>query len=237
MNIILLTQQDFIGKNCAKVSGRRQEHIVSILKLNIGDELKVGMLDGKLGVGRIADLADDGITLDVCLIKNPLKKISMTVILALSRPPVFRRVLSALTAMGVAKIICIQTARVEKSYWSSPVLRDENIKKAMMLGLEQSCDTILPEISFEKRFKPFVEDRLPEMIKGEDCFLAHPEKASACPSNISKPCILAVGPEGGFVDYEVQKFCGLGFKAVYLGERILRVETAVQALVGRLMPI
>ena len=42
--------------------------------------------------------------------------------------------------------------------------------------------------------------------------------------------LLAVGPEGGWVDYEVQKFREQGFSCCSIGLRILKVDTAVIAL-------
>ena len=44
-----------------------------------------------------------------------------------------------------------------------------------------------------------------------------------------------LGPEGGFVPYEIERFQACGFSPVSLGERILRVDTALPALVGRLL--
>ena len=46
--------------------------------------------------------------------------------------------------------------------------------------------------------------------------------------------VLAIGPEGGWIPYEVEKFTAAGLQPVQLGERILRVETAVSALLARL---
>jgi RsmE family RNA methyltransferase len=51
---------------------------------------------------------------------------------------------------------------------------------------------------------------------------------------VQQPVTLAIGPEGGFIAEEIASFERIGFHAVSFGPRILRVETAVSALVGRL---
>lgn len=144
------------------------------------------------------------------------------------------RTLEHVSALGVKRVTLMHTRRVEKSYWQSPELKPEKIRQHLLLGLEQARDTRLPEIAFETRFKPFLEDRLPAMLANQRGLLAHPGLAQACPRGISDATLLAIGPEGGFVDYEVEKFLELGFEGIHLGERILRVETAVTALLSRL---
>jgi RsmE family RNA methyltransferase len=44
---------------------------------------------------------------------------------------------------------------------------------------------------------------------------------------------LAIGPEGGFIGEEIGAFERAGFLPVSMGERVLRVETAVAALIAR----
>ena len=46
---------------------------------------------------------------------------------------------------------------------------------------------------------------------------------------------LAVGPEGGWTDEEVGLLEGKGFVRMSLGARILRTDTALIALISRLM--
>jgi RsmE family RNA methyltransferase len=48
------------------------------------------------------------------------------------------------------------------------------------------------------------------------------------------PVTLAIGPEGGWIEAEVQSLIRAGLKPLDLGPRILRTETALAALVGRL---
>ena len=86
----------------------------------------------------------------------------------------------------------------------------------------------------EKRFKPFVEDRLPQLAAGTLGLTGHPGDYPACPRAVERPVTLAIGPEGGWIPYEVDKLAEAGLQPVQLGERILRVETAVTALLARL---
>ena len=100
--------------------------------------------------------------------------------------------------------------------------------------LEQARDTVLPEVTIEKRFKPFVEDRLPALAAGSLGLIGHPGPWPACPRAVEQAVTLAIGPEGGWIPYEVEKLREAGLAPVQLGERILRVETAVTALLARL---
>jgi RsmE family RNA methyltransferase len=47
---------------------------------------------------------------------------------------------------------------------------------------------------------------------------------------------LAIGPEGGFIPYEIDLLKKHNFKATHVGERVLRVENAIPAIISRLFP-
>lgn len=148
-----------------------------------------------------------------------------------------KRTLQTVATMGVKELWLINSWRVDKSYWSSPLLTEAGLREQLLLGLEQAGDTQLPRVQLRKRFKPFVEDELPALTTARRALVAHPYDAQPCPPAADEPTLLAVGPEGGFIPYEVEKLAEAGLTPIHLGARILRVETAVPVLLARLFPV
>jgi RsmE family RNA methyltransferase len=237
MNMVLLFEDDFISPEKVSVSGRRAEHILSVHKAEKNKILTVGLLNGKMGKGTVAEIADNKIVMDVKLDIAPPEPLPLTLILALPRPKSFRKALHSATSMGIKKIIIIETWKVDKSYWKSPILETENIRDEIFLALEQAKDTVMPEVIFKRRFKPFIEDDAPALTEGIEKLIADPYATGLCPFNLKSPSSLAIGPEGGFTDYELKAFQNIGFKSVSIGARVLRVEFALAALTGRLFNI
>lgn len=234
MNIILLNQQDFVATDTVQLSGRRLAHIQQVHRAREGDRLRVGLVNGLMGEAVIQSLQKDSVQLQVELKEAPPEKLPLTLLLALPRPKMLKRIFQTIASMGVQRLVLMNSYRVEKSFWESPWLSPENIQEQLLLGLEQSRDTVMPEVIKAPLFKPFVEDQLPALGRGSRCLLAHPGSEKACPVGLNAATTLAIGPEGGFIPYEVEKLEAAGFDAVHLGSRILRVETAVTALVARL---
>lgn len=235
MNIILLSPDDLLSDNRACIKNSRQlEHIRQVHGAALGDQLKVGLINGKMGSALITELNEDAIYLDLDLQQAPPSALPLTLVLGLPRPKMMRRILQTIATLGVKQLHLVNSYRVEKSYWQTPFLEAENINAQLILGLEQGCDTQLPEVYLHKRFKPFVEDELPAIVAGNRALVAHPYTTTACPSQIDYSLTLAVGPEGGFIPYEIDLLEKCGFEAVHLGARIMRVETAVPYLLGRL---
>lgn len=234
MNLLLIRPDELDADGRVRVRGRRARHIVQVLGKGVGDTVRAGVLGGRMGSASIEVADGQGLGLRVQLDEDPPPKRPLDLVLALPRPPVLRRLLQQVTAMGVRKIVLLHTARVEKSYWQSPALRPEAIAEQIELGLEQAVDTVPPVLEQARRFKPFVQDQVPSWVGSDTLLVADPSGAAPCPSDALSRVVLAVGPEGGFVPFELDLWREAGARVVCLGPRILRVETAVIALLGRL---
>nr|WP_276583450.1 16S rRNA (uracil(1498)-N(3))-methyltransferase [Pseudomonas sp. RIT-PI-S] len=232
--MLLLEAADFVGEGQVQLSGRRLTHLHEVHRAEVGDTLRVGYVDGLVGEGHIEALSREHAQLRVTFDRPPPAKLPLTLVLALPRPKMLRRVFQTVATLGVPRLILVNSYRVEKSFWQSPFLQPEAIREQLVLGLEQARDTVLPEVIIEKRFKPFVEDRLGALAEGTRGLVAHPGDFPACPRAVAEPVTLAIGPEGGWIPYEVELLKLAGLAPVQMGERILRVETAVTALVSRL---
>ncbi|CAN7336169.1 16S rRNA (uracil(1498)-N(3))-methyltransferase [Pseudomonas sp. LjRoot71] len=234
MNLLLLEDGDFIAEDRVRLSGRRLKHLLEVHRAEAGDSLRVGRLNGLMGSGQLLHLDEQYAELSVLLDQPAPEKLPITLLLALPRPKMLRRVLQTVSSMGVARLVLLNSYRVEKSFWQTPFLEPAAIREQLILGLEQARDTVLPEVIIEKRFKPFVEDQLPAIAAGTLGLIGHPGDYPACPRAVTQAVTLAIGPEGGWIPYEVEKLAEAGLQPVQLGVRILRVETALTALLARL---
>ena len=233
MNVILLRPEDFTGSDTAVLRDHRAEHVRTVLRSQPGDTLKIGLMGGDCGDGELVEISASQVVIRATFNRPPPAKLPLTLLLALPRPKVARRIVRSATELGVRDIVLVNSYRVEKSYWQSPLIDDAHLQAAMLEGLEQSGDTVLPHLTRARLFKPFVEDNLPALLVGRSGLLAHPQATRQSPQP-DGDVVLAVGPEGGFIPYEVDKLSQAGMAPFSLGDRVLKVETALPTLIGKL---
>lgn len=236
MNLILLSPDDVENTTLARLRPSRQlTHLRSVHRACAGDRLTLGIENGRLGKGTLLSINDAEAVFDISdLSQPPPPALPVHLVLALPRPRMLARSLQHITALGVKQLTLLHTRRVEKSYWQSPELGAARIRHHLELGLEQARDTILPEVSLVRGFRPFLENQLNGLLENRQGLLAHPGMPDACPRGTESPTLLLIGPEGGFIDWEVEQLLAAGCQGIHLGPRILRVETAVTALLARL---
>lgn len=232
MNLLLLEPGETLGDGTARVAGRKARHLAEVLGKGEGATVKVGELGGLLGEGVIERVEEGSAIVRYAVSEPPPLPSPVTLVLALPRPPMLRRILLHATSLGVKRIVLLHTARVEKSFWGSHALQGAAMGEQLRLGLEQARDTVLPTVELRRRFRPFVEDELRGAAGRR--LVAHPDPGARTATWSADPTTVVVGPEGGFVPFEVDLLREAGCETVSLGTRILRVETAVVALLGRL---
>lgn len=236
MNLILLDPNDIGADHHARITdARRLKHLMEVNRANEGESFNVGIQGGNMGKAELIELSHEQAIFSLDQLEElPPPPLPVHLVLALPRPRMLARTLEHVTALGVKQITLLHTKRVEKSYWQSPELRPDKIHQHLLLGLEQARDTQLPTITLSKGFRPFIEAQLPVLLNERRGLVAHPGMPNPCPRGISDETLLLVGPEGGFIEWEVEQLLAAGCEGMHLGPRILRVETAVTALLSRL---
>lgn len=232
-----------------QLSARQAQHCTEILKVRTGDSLSIGIVDQRCGKALVEKITENKVWLRVdldAIDQEPPPAAPVILYLALPRPKMLRRMLRTVAELGIKQLHIINTVKVEKSYWQSPSLRDENIEQYFLEGLEQAKDTVLPDHHLHKLFKPFVEDELPILIETppNDVWVAHTGDAETSLSEVlsqrssssksKQPLHLFIGPEGGFNRFEIDCLAKAGARSFNAGSRVFRTETFLPWILGAL---
>lgn len=233
MNIVLLRPEDWIDEQRVLLTDERASHVRNVLKSSVGETLRLGLIGGACGQGLIESLDSSGVVLRAVLGEPPPKRHPFDLVLALPRPKMLRRILRQCAEFGISHLHLINSARVEKSYWQSPLLQASNVEAALLAGMERSRDTIAPQVHLHQRFRPFVEDELPGLCAGRLCLITEMGAEEPLTQHAGQPALVMIGPEGGFVPFEIELAQANGARPVHLGERTLSVDTALSATLAQ----
>jgi RsmE family RNA methyltransferase len=231
VNLLLLGEDEIDSAGAARLTGRRHTHAKEVLRVQSGQTLRVGVRGGNLGTATVVEQSAEGLQLQVTLDHAPPPRARIDLVLAIPRPKALKRVIPAIASLGVDRVVLVNAARVEKSYFDSKVLAKAFLDELVELGLEQAMDTVAPTIEVRERFKPFVEDELAGWSDATVRLVPHPTAPQALKPTTER-VVLAIGPDGGWIPYEVELLAANGFTPVTIGPRVLRVEVAVPALIG-----
>lgn len=239
MNLLLVEPGEIGPDGLVTLTGRRCEHLRRVLGVTIGRRVRAGVVGGRLGRAEV--LADDGVTLTLrlALTEPAPAPLPIEIVLAIPRPKVLSRVVEAAASFGVLRIDLTNAWRVEKSYLGSPRLAAVNLERAARLGAEQGGTTHLTPVTVHSRLMGLLDARWPadtaEAHKPASRLLAHPAGEPIEEGELKWPLTLAIGPEGGWIEREVETFAARGFRPVTLGAPILRVEAALPAALAQLL--
>ncbi len=236
MNLLLLSDEDFLPDGTARIEGRRLRHARDVLRVQPGEVLKVGRRGGNLGRATIVEITSTHLRLEVVLDTPPPPRAGVDLLLAIPRPKALKKVLPAVASLGVDRVVLLNAARVEKSYFDSHVLEPGELSRLFELGLEQAADTRAPTLLVRERFRPFVEDEVDALFGADTArLLAHPSAPRGLGELPAAPRrVVAIGPEGGWVPFELELMASKGFRSFHVGPRPFRVEIAVPYVLGAL---
>jgi len=235
VNLLLLEPDEVDAEGRCALTGRRARHLQDVLGAGVGTSLRAGLLGGGVGEAVVEEVSPGRAVVRARFGPAPCPS-GDALLLAVPRPKVLQRMLAHAAALGFSRIVLFRSWRVDKSWMQCRAMTASSQREQLVFGLEQAGRTLLPEVLRFDLFKPMVEDHLPGLELPRRRFVAHPrtERSTHALADAPGPFCVALGPEGGFTDYEVEKLAGAGFDPVTMGPHALRTETALAALWGQL---
>ena len=235
MNRILLFAGEVSADGRAMLRGRRAAHLLDTLRVTPGASVRVGMVNGPRGRAMVATAGPSGVELQ-CRFDEPGDAAAappLDLILALPRPKAMKRLWAPLAMLGVGRVDIVNAEKVERNYFDTHWLDPVSYEPLLIEGLEQAGDTRLPVVAIHRRFRPFVEDEAPGLYADHARWVAHPGGALRLPdwgSAAAARGVVAVGPEGGWSEFELDLLRTAGFGEISLGPRTLRTDVACISL-------
>lgn len=234
MNLLLLFPDEIDADGPTVVRGARARQLRHGVGVNVGDPIHVGRLDGPLGMAVVRALSDEEVVLDVSLANEAPPRPTTRLLMAIPRPKMLRRLLPQVVSFGLAEIVLLRTWRVQRSYLDTELLHPEVHRPLVLDGMMQACLTHEPRVRIERRFVEYVEGEL-ELDPGLNIVLdPRADVTLAGLRSEGTGRSLAFGPEGGFIDAEVESLNRAGFTSASLCGPILKVETACIAGLAQL---
>ena len=240
MNLLLLDPAELAadGRVTLPAGDRRARHIRAVLRARPGQVLRAGVAGGATGRAEVIAIAEGGaVSLAAVLDGPPSPRPPVDLVLAVPRPKALSRALQTAAALGVGRIDLVNAWRVDRAYFDSPRLDPGALAEGARLGCEQGGSTWLPPVAVHRLFVPFIEAAA-ERWQGRRLLVAHPRAEEplerAAPPGDRTPAVVAIGPEGGWIDAELDTLRATGFAPVRLGAAVLRTEAALAALLAAL---
>jgi len=233
MNTIILTKNELWKHNLYKVKDKTIiYHIQNILKLKVGDRLKICLVNEGIGQGILHSLSIEEATI-ILKKESILKKRApwVNLIVGLSRPQTCKKVLELGTSMGAKSFQFLSTELSEKSYAQSKIFQGQNFEKYLLNGLSQSSNLhVKPSLKVLKNLKNDWQK------EGQRLILSpfSDKTLNDIPLNFEKPITVAIGPERGWTTKEVNHFKDHNFLEIKISSSVLRVETATISILSQL---
>jgi 16S rRNA (uracil1498-N3)-methyltransferase len=219
---------DEVSGNHAALRGEHADHLVRVLRARVGEEFDIAA-DGIVRRGRITAIAPDRIEFELGEEVPVASPADVTLLLAVFKFDRMEWAIEKCTELGVSRILPVIARRTDARLASASVKRTERWRRIALQAAEQSRRANPPEVTAPVRLQDSTR------VAGDlRIVLAESERRTqlrdVLASHVSAgETVLAIGPEGGWTEDEMQLFQEAGWIAASLGLTILRAETAAIA--------
>ena len=214
------------------IDGDLAHHISRVLRMAVGEEAEFAAGDGRLFVGRLAEMTKTEVLVELLSQKAAPAdtKVQVTLYQGLPKGDKLELIIQKCTELGAAKIVPVMTKRsVVRLDAAKGAKKAERWPKIAQEASQQCKRLSVPEVSAPLNWQQFIQALSPEemtLVLWEDettqGLRDHLQTFEALPARIN----LLVGPEGGLEAAEVEELRQIGAQSISLGARILRTETA-----------
>ena len=235
MNRLLVSDNELDADGRVRLTGERAAHLREVLGVGPGDRVRAGVVDGPKAEGVVEVVDGEEVLVKLEAEEAIPERPRVDLILALPRPKVLGRMWAVLASLGVGHLALTNAWRVERNYFDTHQLDPATYRPRLLEGLQQAGDTRLPTVSVHKRLVPLLEEGL-DVFGDALRIAAHPSAETRMRAALAgvgeRRVLLAIGPEGGWIDQELDLFERCGFALVGLGSRVLRSDVATTALLS-----
>jgi 16S rRNA (uracil1498-N3)-methyltransferase len=217
---------DEASGNLAALVGEHADHLIRALRARVGEEFDIAA-GGVVRRGRITNIADRRVEFELGEEISLSRTSNVTLLLAIFKFDRMEWAIEKCTELGVARMIPVIALRTDAHLASASHKRVERWRRIARQASEQSRRAAPPEIAGPVKLQKAVEIQgALKIVLAESEQQTHFRDLHA-PSD--GEILLAIGPEGGWTDEELQIFQKSGWTAATLGPTILRAETAAMA--------
>ncbi len=225
---------DEIHGNTAALVGEHALHLTRVLRAEVGQEFDIVAGDA-VRRGKITSISGDRVEFILGKEQAVRPAPHVTLVLAVFKFDRMEWAIEKCTEIGIARIIPVIARRTDAHLASAAQKRHERWQRIALQAAEQSRRAAPPEIATPVKLRDLgsagvsTPGRLEAGATVCRIVLAELEDNRLLRDVLqarSKETILAIGPEGGWTDDELQWFRESGWIAASLGDTILRAETA-----------
>lgn len=238
MNLIFIKKSELFETDSAssryraRLSGARARQAMEQHDLGEGLEISCVLEDTGRGKVKVEKISVEEIDLNLAIQAPPYQLLPIDLVVAFSRPQTMKKILQLAASFGIRSLSFIKTEGVVPGYLQSKALRPDQIEENFIIGCQQSGECCFPLFNKFFSLKSFLNSEL--VLRSKACYFGD-SLPQVTGSIVKEAAVLLLGPESGLTEAEKGLLRESEFKTLSLGPRMLRVEVAAAALLGKLL--